>query len=165
MNTKFLTNSRGRVSSRRPENIHSRAALSIGFPTQRGGATSVEFAFVFPLILVFFIAMTVMTQAFVMRDTAQHAAYEGARAGLVVNSSVEDVEAAVEKFTQMLKLRDVEVAVDPPVFTQGTNRVTVTVSIPYRSNAWCAAGFMPEEWSSSATISLRRIQNSGDSSN
>ena len=46
-------------------------------PVGRTGATAVELAICFPIILVFFIGMVGVTQAFTLRDTAQHAAYEG----------------------------------------------------------------------------------------
>lgn len=113
---------------------------------------------VFPLILFFFMAMVVLTQAFVMRDVAQHAAYEGARKGLVLTSTPDDVEIAVNDFLTTLRLENAEITVFPDEFNNTTNEISVTVSIPFSTNAWVGAGFMPGQWTSSSTITLRRIQ-------
>ena len=59
----------------------------------------------FPIILTFFIGMIGMTQALLLNDTAQHAAYEGARQGLVLTSDSKSVKSAVTDFTKSMGLK------------------------------------------------------------
>ena len=122
----------------------------------RTGASSVEFALVFPIILTFFIGMIVLTQAFVLKDMTQHAAYEGTRQGIVLNATAEDAQAAAAEFMQMMGMRGVEVATEPAQFSNSTREVAITVSVPMNENAWIAAPFMPENWVISSRVEIAK---------
>ena len=124
---------------------------------QRFGATSVEFAFVFPIILLFFVGLTSMTQGFLLRDTAQHAAYEGARAATLLTADVETAETAVVDFLDSMKIRGGQVEVQPATLGAATEQVTVVVSIPYGENAWIGGGFMSRDWVASGSVTLNRF--------
>lgn len=126
------------------------------YPGNRSGTTAVEFALVFPIILIFFVAMTVFTQAFLIRDSVQHAAYEGAREGLKLSSTAEDCEKQVMVFLDSMRLKGGKVKVEPAILTAETNEVAVSVSVSFQDNAWIAAGFMPKEWRATHTITLQR---------
>lgn len=125
------------------------------FPN-RNGTSSVEFALVFPVILTFFIGMIGLTQVFLLNDTAQHAAYEGARSGLVITNSKDDVEDAVASFARSMGVRNTLVNVTPDTLDSSTREVSVTVSIPMRDNAWISAPFLPKDWAVNANITLAR---------
>ncbi len=122
----------------------------------RDGATTVEFVLVFPLILLFFITLMAFTQAFMLRDTAQHAAYKGARRGMVWNSTTEQVGQEVATFLSRLGVRDAVVTIDPPVLNNSVTAVTVTVAIPMNRNAWVASPLMPDSFAPNAAITLNR---------
>lgn len=122
----------------------------------RKGTSSVEFALVFPITLLFFVSQIGLMQIFLLNDTAQHAAYEGAREGLVITSTAQDAEDAVQAFASSMNVRDVTVDVEPDNFTSSTQEVTVAVSIPLNSNAWISVPFMPDNWAVESTVTLSR---------
>ena len=113
---------------------------------------------VFPIILLFFVAMTVFTQAFTMRDTAQHAAYEGARIGLLLEASAADCQKASLEFLENMSLEGSKVSVSPAVLSSNTDQITVTVSIPFGKNAWISGGFMNEKWVTTQSVTLSRYR-------
>ncbi len=122
----------------------------------RKGATAVEFAICFPIIMVFFIGMVGVTQAFTLRDTAQHAAYEGARKGILLNSKASDCEDAVQEFARRIRIRGAVTTVAPQTLSNNVKEITVGVAIPMNENAWVAAPFFPDNWSLYAEVKLTR---------
>ena len=122
----------------------------------RTGATSVEFVFVFPIILFFFIAMVVMTQAFLLKDMTQHAAYEGARAGILYNATARDARTAAEDYMKMMNMKGVQVSSVPLTITNTTREITISVTVPMNENAWIAAPFMPPNWTIGSEVTLAK---------
>lgn len=124
--------------------------------TNRRGATAVEFAFVFPVILFLFFSSVVSFQAFLLRDTAQYAAYEGARESLLSDATVENVEKKVRETLRIFHVREADIDIDPKSINESTQEVTVYVDIPFHENAWLAPGFVPKRWNLGASVTLRR---------
>lgn len=124
----------------------------------RRGAAAVEFALVFPLIMSFFGAMVMFAQANLLRDTAQHAAYEGARAAMVPGASSEDAKAAAESLLAVIDTRAADIKITPPVITDDVPTVRVDVVIPMGPNLWWmgATPFTPEKWELGSSITLNR---------
>lgn len=122
----------------------------------RAGATAVEFALIFPIILTFFVASMAFTQAFMLRDTAQHAAYKGVRRGIVWNATTADVQAEVQGFLSQLGIRDAVITTEPAVIDNNVPTIRVNVSIPMNRNAWVASPFMPSEFAPSSSVALNR---------
>lgn len=129
---------------------------------QRTGSSAVEFALVFPLIMAFFFAMTVFTQAFLLRDTTQHAAYEGARKGMLLQADTADVKKTAEEFLRKVRVNGAEVKVEPENITTATREVTVYVQVPFNKNAWVGAPFLPKNWHISSVVKLRRFTTNDD---
>jgi Flp pilus assembly protein TadG len=125
-------------------------------PVGRTGATAVELAICFPIILVFFIGMVGVTQAFTLRDTAQHAAYEGARRGILLNSKASDCDDAVQEFVRRIRIRGAVTTVSPQTISNAVQEITVGVTIPMNENAWVAAPFFPKSWNLYAEVKLTR---------
>lgn len=96
------------------------------------------------------------TQAFMLRDTAQHAAYKGVRRGIVWNATTADVVAEVEGFLSQLGIRGAVIATDPPTLDNSVKTIRVDVSIPMNSNAWIASPLMPAGFSPASSVSLNR---------
>lgn len=125
---------------------------------RRRGASAVEFALVFPLVLFFFTGLVAFSQAILLRDTAQHAAYEGARKGITLDANKEDVIHASKEFLKVMNVQNPEINVTPENVSSTTRDVTVSVRIPFRDNAWIAAGFIPENWALGAQVRLTKFR-------
>lgn len=123
---------------------------------RRRGATAVEFAFVFPIVLSMFVGSTAVFQAFLLRDTAQYAAYEGARQSLLSDSTVKDVEQKVNETLRIFHVQKARVKIEPNTISESTQEVTVQVSIPFRENAWIAPAFIPQRWRMKSSVTLNR---------
>ena len=123
---------------------------------KRRGAHTVEFALVFPIVLTFFLGLIFLSRALLLKDTAQHAAFEGARAGIILNASERDSQQAVADFTRRMGLKDVRTTIKPRVITNEDEVITVNVSIPMASNAWVTTGFMPTNLDIESEVTLTR---------
>lgn len=102
----------------------------------RTGAALVEFAFVAPLLLVFFYAMVELTRVMLLQHSVDTAAYEGARAAMVPGATSAD---AIDSANQLLKaanLKNAIITVDPAVLEESTSLITVRVQLPIASNCW-----------------------------
>ena len=124
----------------------------------RRGASAVEFALVFPLIVIMFIGSVAFTQAFLLRDTAQHAAYKGVRKGIVWDSTTDDVKTEVKTFLQKMGVKKAEITTVPESIDNTTNQITVKVSIPMNENAWVASPFMPAGFKPGSQITINRTE-------
>jgi Flp pilus assembly protein TadG len=125
---------------------------------QRRGASTVEFALVFPIIMTFFGAMVVFAQANLLRDTAQHAAYEGARAAIVPGATAKNAMQATKQMMAIVDTRQAEIRITPSVITDDVESVRVDVNIPMGPNLWwmAATPFIPEDWTMTASVELNR---------
>lgn len=98
----------------------------------RSGATTVEFAFVVPIIFTLFLSAIEMTRLNFIRHTVANAAYEGARAAIVPNATTED---AIDRAQDLLT--DVGcgfgATITAVVNSTGSE---VTVSVPIDQNSW-----------------------------
>lgn len=98
----------------------------------RAGATTVEFAFVLPVILIMFLGAIEITRLNFLRQTALNAAYEGARACIVPGASTADGQAeAMRLLTAVSAHRGATVNV-----SMQQSIVNVTISIPIAQNSW-----------------------------
>ena len=123
---------------------------------QRRGATAVEFAIVFPIVITIFTMMLAFSQAVLLRDTAQHAAYEGARSALRLQATSGEVEAAMNDFLDAVRVRGALIEIDPPTITSSTENVSITVRIPFSDNAWVAGPLIPQDWRMGANVTLEK---------
>ncbi len=122
----------------------------------RTGATAVEFAFVFPIILVFFIGIIAVTQAFFIRDLTQLAAYESARKGTVLDSTSADIQSKAQQVLATMGLKNAVVTIKPSNITNSTKDVEVTVSVPIHENSWVSGPFLPAKWTVVQSVKLKK---------
>lgn len=99
---------------------------------QRTAATTVEFAFVLPVILLMFLGAIEITRLNFLRQTALNAAYEGARACVVPGASTTDGRTeAMRLLTAVNAHRGASVDV-----SMQQSLVNVTITIPVAQNSW-----------------------------
>lgn len=117
---------------------------------RRRGVLTVEFAVTFPIIMMLFASLVYLIQGFVIANSAEKAAYEAARRGIVSSSTVAEMEAIVAQ--------NMAVAMAPvfePIIDRSGDLVIVTVRAPMDGNAWMF-GWCPASVVIEKTCMLRK---------
>ena len=102
------------------------------------GATTVEMAIVFPLIVLFFTFMFEVGRVLMLQHTADTAAYEAARAAMVPGATVTEAQRSAQQLVDAAGLTNVTINVTPNNLVESTPLVTVKVDIPVNDNSWIA---------------------------
>lgn len=108
----------------------------------RRGSTIVEVAIVLPIVLLLFYAQLNFSRANMILNTAAHAAYRGARKGIVPGTNVAKIEADVQSELAALSITDAIVTITPSVISDETPQVTVEVSVPLLPNLFATPTFL-----------------------
>ncbi len=108
---------------------------------RRGGSTTVEFALVAPILFLFFFASLEFTRANMIRNTAENAAYEGAREAILVGGTSARAETRTREVLEVIGVFNAEVDVTPAVITSETREVTVDIVIPLNQNGYGVSRF------------------------
>lgn len=109
------------------------------FRANRTGATAVEFAIVAPLLFLFVLGIIDFSRANIIRNTAENACYEGARAGIVPGSTAEKIKTAVAEMLSDVRITNSVVTVTPSVLQETTPKVTVTIEVPLSRNLYASS--------------------------
>ena len=102
----------------------------------RRGAALVEFAVVFPMILLIFAGMIEISRILLLQHSADTAAYEGARSAMVPGATADEASQAARALLVAAGLKSSTITVTPLVVTESTPLITVRVEIPISQNAW-----------------------------
>jgi Flp pilus assembly protein TadG len=125
--------------------------------TKRRAATLVEFAFVLPVLLLFFTGSIEVFRLNQFRHAADQAAYEACRKVIVPGGTKAEAEAEALKVLKILGIKKVNLDINPTTITDTTPQVTVKVSIPAEGNSWVAPAFGEKSLcSSTATLLTER---------
>lgn len=130
---------------------------SLKLETARHGTTVVEVAIVLPLILMLFFAAIDFSRANSIRNTAENAAYEGARRAIVPGATKQSALDEANVILGILSINSATVSVSPETITNSTPQVTVTVTVPLGSNLYAASPFLTST-TISRTCTLTREQ-------
>ncbi len=115
------------------------------FPMKnRRGAALVEFAIVFPLVLLIFAGMIEISRVLLLQHSADTAAYEGARSAMVPGATAGEATQAARALLLAAGLKSATVTVTPLVVTEATPLITVRVEIPISPNAWISPSWFKE---------------------
>lgn len=117
----------------------------------RDGATAVEFALTAPLVLFIAFACLEFARVNMIRNSAENAAYEGARAGIVPGATADGASATARAVVDHVFTNGETITVEPAEITPNTESVTVTIEIPLDENSWVLPVFFPGK-----TITARR---------
>jgi Flp pilus assembly protein TadG len=125
----------------------------------RRGAVLVEFALTSSLLfLILFTAIEFMRVNTIV-NSAENAAYEGARAGIVPGASASDAISAAQAIINVIGVRNATVLVEPGTIAANTPEITVTVQVPLNSNSFIAPRFFLDKTLTKAcTLSRELVQ-------
>jgi len=101
----------------------------------RRGITLAEFAIVAPVFFVILLAGIEFSVLNTIRNTANNAAYEGARKLVIPGAVASSGRQEAERIMGIVGVHALTVTVTPSTIDDETREVTVDVSIPYASNA------------------------------
>ncbi len=102
---------------------------------RRHGITIAEFAVVAPVFFVILFAGIEFSVLNTIRNTANNAAYEGARKLVIPGAVASTGQLEAERIMGIVGVNSLTVTVTPSTIDDETREVTVDVSIPYASNA------------------------------
>lgn len=108
---------------------------------RRNGAVTAEMAIVLPILFLFFFAQFELVRLNNIRNSIYLAAYEGARTGIVPGATADEVETRAGNILASVSTINPTITVTPEVITDGTEDVTVTISVPLNDNAWITPRF------------------------
>lgn len=125
---------------------------------RRRGAALVEFAFVLPVILLFFTTSIELFRLNQMRHAAASAAYEACRHVIVPGASQAEATAEAQRLMSLAGVSKVNVTISPAVITEATPSVTVKVDVPAKGNSWMVSAFSDKNiLSASSTLLSERV--------
>ncbi len=122
----------------------------------RRAATVVEMAFVLPVIFLFFTAMIEISRLLMLQHSVDTAAYEGARNAMVPGATAQDAIDSAQKLLTAARLKSATVTIDPPIITEQTAVVTVTVQLPVDKNSWISPFFFKGAVTSEVSLFCER---------
>ena len=104
--------------------------------TCRRGVAIVEFAIALPIVLLIFVGMIEISRILLLQHTADTAAYEGARSGMVPGATSDEASKAAQLLLAAAGLKSSSITVTPTLIIENTPLITVRVEIPIAPNAW-----------------------------
>lgn len=120
---------------------------------RRRGAALVEFALVFPIVMLFIGALLEFSRVSMLRHSADTAAYEAARVGIVVGAKRPAIVAAANELLTSAQLKKWAVKVLPETIDENTPFVQVRVDIPVAENSWVSP-FLFTQHTVTSTVTL-----------
>ncbi len=89
-----------------------------------------------PIVFTICFGLIEISRLLMLQHTADAAAYEAAREGMVPGATANEAIAAARVLLDADGLKGTSVTVSPDVITESTPVLTVTVSIPISQNSW-----------------------------
>lgn len=102
----------------------------------RRGGVLVEFALVLPVIMFTFACMVEISRVMLLQHTADTAAYEGARSGMIPGATAANAVNTATELLTAAGLRTTKVTVTPSAIDETTPLITVLVEVPVSQNYW-----------------------------
>jgi Flp pilus assembly protein TadG len=125
---------------------------------RRRGAAVVEFAVVAPVFFLLVFGMIEYGRMVMVQQILTNAAREGARVGILDNSTEATVQAAVDQYLTAANINGAtrSVTPNPPSSASSGSPVTVTVSVPFTQVSWLPSPFYLGSTTLSYTATMRR---------
>jgi Flp pilus assembly protein TadG len=124
----------------------------------RRGAAAVEFALVAPVLMLLVFGMIEFGRLVMVQQVLTNASREGARVGILDDSTTADVAASVSSFLTSSNISGATITVspDPPSSAGYGDAVTVTVTVPFNQVSWLPSPMYLNGATMSASTSMRR---------
>ncbi len=103
---------------------------------RRTAAALVEIALTLPIVLLMVAAFLELSRVSMLKQAADSAAYEGARAGIVAGAAHDTATSAAEKLLKASGIKTWRVQVQPQTIDENTPIIVVQVDIPVAGNTW-----------------------------
>lgn len=104
--------------------------------SNRRGAVTVEFALMLPVAMMITLGLVEFSRVNMIRNTAQNAAYEGARQAIIPGGTAASAKAKADSILAIVRTKNATVSISPATITNSTPKITVTISIPLGDNMW-----------------------------
>ncbi len=102
----------------------------------RRGAVTVEFALMLPVAMMLTLGLVEFSRVNMIRNTAQNAAYEGARQAIIPGGTASSAEAKANEILAIVRTKNATVNISPSTINNSTPEITVTISVPLGDNMW-----------------------------
>lgn len=124
----------------------------------RRGAAVVEFAVVSPVFFLLVFGMIEYGRMVMVQQLLTNAAREGARVGVLDNSTATDVNNAVKNYLTAAKINNPTVTCSPSTPSSATygQPVTVTVTVPFSQVSWLPSPMFLGGTTLTASSAMRR---------
>lgn len=125
----------------------------------RRGATTVEFAIIAPVFFLLLLTSFEFSRLNVIRHTADNAAYEAARIGMVPGATATEAVNEANRILNIAGTNGARVTVNPATLTPNTRQITVTVDVPMDQNGWITPKFTSgRTMRSESTLKAERVE-------
>ena len=102
----------------------------------RRGATTVEMAFVVPIVFMLTFGALEFARISMVRNTVEDALFEGARQSVLPGATSGKITTKVNAVLATTGVKQAAVTVDPSTITNTTQKVTVRIRVPMSQNSW-----------------------------
>ncbi len=125
----------------------------------RRGVAAVEFALCAPIFFLILFAAFEFTWTNVLRHTADNAAYEAARRGMLPGATAADAQREANRLLRIVGTRGAKVTVEPNTIDVSTSQVRVRVEVPMNANGIVVPRFMKNKsLVSTSTMRTERVK-------
>jgi Flp pilus assembly protein TadG len=124
----------------------------------RRGAAVVEFAVVAPVYFLFVFGIIEFGRMVMVQQILTNAAREGARVGVLDNSTTSDVTTAANGYLKPANINNATITVspNPPSSAASGNPVSVTVSVGFKQVSWLPSPIFLGGTTLTYTATMRR---------
>ena len=127
-------------------------------PPNRRGAVLVEFALCVPVLLLSMFAIIEFCRVLELQHAVRQAAFEGARAGLTLDSTTSGVQTAATSALAAVGVTNGTITISPNPLTYTSPTVSVTVSVPGYGHGWYTHFFAGASAVSATIVLDREVQ-------
>ena len=110
--------------------------------SNRFGSTTVELAFTLPIFFLLLFGFYELSRINLIVHTAEAAAYEGARVGILPGATNAEVVAATENVLDTIAIKNASVTVNPTNLQNLSDTVQVTVDLNFGDNSLLVPKFL-----------------------
>lgn len=108
----------------------------------RTGAAAVEFALTLPVLLLLLFGGYELSRANMMMHTAEAAAYEGARVGIVPGASADAVRDEAQRVLNTIGVQNATIEIEPANLADESDQISVTIEFSFADNSLLVPQFM-----------------------